>query len=64
MFSWIVFITIPVLAVAFLSGHVTAKYAAETGRSRRAWFLCGAVFFPFFPIPWMVLGLLPKRHQS
>ena len=61
MFSWIIFITIPVLAAAFLSGRFTARYAAETGRSERAWFVWGALFFPFFPLPWMVLGLLPKK---
>ncbi len=61
MFSWIVFITIPVLAAAFLSGRFTAKYAAVKGRSTRAWFLWGALFFPLFPVQWMVLGLLPKK---
>ncbi len=61
MFSWIIFITIPVLAVAFLCGRFTAKYAAERGRSKRTWFLLGTLFFPLFPVPWMVLGLLPKR---
>ena len=61
MFSWIVFVTIPVLAVAFLSGRFTAKYAVERGRSQRAWFLWGALLFPLFPVQWIVLGLLPKR---
>jgi hypothetical protein len=61
MFSWIIFITIAGLAAAFLSGRFTAKYAAERGRSERAWLLLGALFFPFFPVPWMVLGLLPKK---
>jgi hypothetical protein len=61
MFSWIVFITICVLAAAFLSGRFTAAYAAEKGRSKRAWFFWGALLFPFFPVPWMVLGLLPKK---
>ena len=61
MFSWIIFITIAVLATAFLSGRFTAEYAARKGRSKRAWFFCGALLFPFFPIPWMVLGLLPKK---
>ena len=62
MFSWIIFISIPLLAVAFLSGRITARYAAEVGRSQRAWFFCGALLFPLFPIPWMVLGLLPKKQ--
>jgi hypothetical protein len=61
MFSWIVFIAICVLAVAFLSGRFTAAYAAEKGRSKRAWFFWGALLFPFFPVPWMVVGLLPKK---
>jgi len=61
MFSLIVFITIPVLAVACLCGRFTANYAAAKGRSKRAWFLWGALFFPFFPIQWMVLGLLPEK---
>ena len=61
MFSWVIFITVPVLAAAFLSGRFTAQYAAERGRSRRAWFLLGAVCFPLFPIPWMALGLLPRK---
>ena len=61
MFSWIIFITIPVLAVALLAGRFTAKYEAERGRSKRAWFLLGALSFPLFPIPWMALGLLPRK---
>jgi hypothetical protein len=58
---WIIFITIPILAVAFLTGRFTAKYAAERGRSERVWFLWGALLFPLFPVPWMALGLLPKK---
>ena len=62
MFSWIIFITILVLAVAFLCGRFTANYAAERGRSKRAWFLLGSLLFLLFPIPWMVLGVLPKKQ--
>jgi hypothetical protein len=61
MFSWIIFVMIAVLAVAFLSGRFTAEYAAQKGRSKRVWFFWGALFFPLFPIPWMVLGLLPRK---
>lgn len=61
MFLWIIFITISILAVAFLSGRFTAAYAAEKGRSKRAWFVWGAVFFPLFPLPWMILGFLPRK---
>ena len=58
---WIIFITIPILAVAFLTGRFTAKYAAEKGRSERAWFFLGALLFPLFPIPWMTLAILPRK---
>lgn len=34
MFPLIIFITIPVLAVAFLCGRFTAKYATERGALR------------------------------
>ena len=61
MFSWIIFITIFVLAVALLSGRFAAEYAGQKGRSKRVWFFCGALLFPLFPIPWIVLGLLPKK---
>ena len=61
MFSWIISLAIPVLAVAFLAGRFTARYAAEKGRSERGWFLWGALLFPLFPIPWVVLGLLPRK---
>jgi hypothetical protein len=61
MLPWIIFITIPVLLAAFLSGRFTAKYAAQRGRSERAWFLLGALLFPLFPIPWTALALLPRK---
>jgi hypothetical protein len=61
MLPWIIFITIPVLLAAFLSGRFTAKYAAQRGRSERAWFLLVALLFPLFPIPWMALALLPRK---
>jgi hypothetical protein len=59
--SWIIFISMFLLPVAFLTGRYTARYAAQRGRSERAWFLLGALFFPLFPIPWMALALLPRR---
>ena len=62
MFSWVIFIAILVLAVAFLCGRFTANYAAERGRSKRVWFWLGSLFFLLFPIPWMVLGVLPKKQ--
>jgi hypothetical protein len=60
MLPWIVFIAIAVLA-AIPSGRFAAKYAAQRGRSERTWFLLGALLFPLFPVPWMVLGLLPRK---
>jgi len=62
MFSWIVFIAMLGPAIAFLCGRFTANYAAERGRSKRAWFLVGSLLFLLFPIPGMVLGVLPKKQ--
>jgi nitrate reductase NapE component len=64
MFSLIAFIAIPVVAVAFLSGRFTGNYAAAKGRSKRAWFVWGALLFPLFPIPWIVLELLPNNKAA
>lgn len=50
-----------VVALMIWCGRVTANFAEERGRSRRVWFLCGALFFPLFPAQWFVLGLLPKK---
>ncbi len=60
MLRGIVLIAIVVLA-AIPSGRFTAKYAAQRGRSERTWFLLGALLFPLFPVPWMVLALLPRK---
>jgi hypothetical protein len=49
-----------ILAVMVWCGRFTAKYAVEKGRSRRRWFLLGALFFP---IPSIVLALLPPRRR-
>ena len=51
------------LSVMLLAGRFTAEYAVERGRSKRTWFLLGSLFFFFFPIPWMVLGLLPDTRR-
>ena len=51
------------LSVMLLAGRLTAEYAVERGRSKRIWFLLGSLFFFFFPIPWIVLGLLPDRRH-
>jgi hypothetical protein len=58
MLPWIVFVTV---VAAIVSGRFTAKYAAQRGRSERTWFILGALLFPLFPVPWMALGLLPKK---
>ena len=61
MFFLVIFVTIAVLAIAYLSGRFTADYAVTRGRSKRAWFFWGAVLFPLFPMQWVVLGLLPRK---
>jgi len=50
-----------VLALMFLCGRYTAKFAARRGRSEAAWFLLGSLFFP---IPSIVLMLLPPRNKG
>jgi MFS family permease len=47
-----------IVAVMVWCGRFTARYAEQRGRSRRPWFLLGALFFP---IPSIVLALLPPR---
>jgi hypothetical protein len=39
-------------------GRSTANFAAQKGRSKGAWFLLGSLFFP---IPSIVLALLPPH---
>jgi hypothetical protein len=60
MFASIIFVTL-VLASMFLCGRFTAKYAAQKGRSKSAWFVWGALLFP---IPSIVLALLPARSKA
>jgi hypothetical protein len=55
MLASIILVTL-VLAMMFLCGRLTAKYAAQKGRSKSAWFVWGALLFP---IPSIVLALLP-----
>lgn len=62
--SIVIFVLVITVFVMLLSGRFTAEYAAQRGRSRHAWFLVGSLFFPLFPIPWMILGLLPARSQE
>jgi hypothetical protein len=60
---FVLFILAVTLSVMLLAGRFTAEYAVERGRSKRIWFLLGSLFFFFFPIPWIVLGLLPDRRH-
>jgi hypothetical protein len=60
MLASIIFIIVIVVLMGWC-GRLTAQYAAQRGRSRRAWFLWGALLFPLFPVQWMVLGLLPRK---
>ena len=60
MLASIIF-SIVLIAVMVWCGRITARYAVKTGRSRRPWFLLGALFFP---IPSLVLAVLPRRGQG
>jgi hypothetical protein len=62
MLASIVFVTLA-LAFMFLCGRFTAKHAAQKGRSKRAWFVWGALLFPLFPLPSIVLALSPARSR-
>ncbi len=57
---WIVVI-IALLAAMALSGHFAACYATERGRSKPAWFVFGALLFPLFPLPQMIVLLLLRK---
>jgi hypothetical protein len=45
----------------YICGRHTARYAVQRGRSRTAWFVLGSLFFP---IPSIVLALLPARGNG
>ena len=64
MLAWIAFIALFVLPAAFLAGRFTAKYAVAKCRSERVWFVWGALLFPLFPLPWVVLELMPSRSRQ
>jgi len=42
-------------------GRYTAKYAAERGRSKAAWFVLGGLRYP---LPYVVLALLPPHSKE
>jgi hypothetical protein len=60
MLASIIFVTL-VLAVMFWCGRSTATFAARRGRSKGVWILLGSVFFP---IPSIVLALLPAPSKE
>ncbi|MBR0825268.1 hypothetical protein JQ596_06955 [Bradyrhizobium manausense] len=49
------------LSLIYVCGRYTAKFAAERGRSRAAWFVIGGLFYP---LPYLVLALLPPRRKA
>jgi hypothetical protein len=49
------------LTLFYALGRYTAKYAAQRGRSKALWFLLGAVSYP---IPYLVLALLPPIRKD
>jgi MFS family permease len=60
MLASIIFVIL-VLAMMVLCGRITAKFAERKGRSKSAWFVLGSVFFP---IPSIVLALLPSHGNA
>jgi len=57
----LIMFSLVVLGVMIWCGGLTANFAAERGRSKRIWFLWGALLFPLFPAQWFVLVLLPRK---
>jgi hypothetical protein len=49
------------LSLVYVCGRYTAKYAAQRGRSEATWFVLGGLFYP---LPYIVLALLPPRCKE
>jgi hypothetical protein len=49
------------LSLMVVCGRYTAKYAALRQRSKAAWFVWGALFYP---LPYLVLPLLPAGMKD
>ncbi len=64
MLAWIAFIALFILPVAFLAGRYTARHAKAKGRSELAWFFWGALMFPLFPFPCVIVDLMPSRSRQ
>jgi hypothetical protein len=64
MLAWIAFVALFVLPVAYLAGRYTARHAKAKGRSELAWFCWGALLFPLFPFPGIVVDLMPPRSRQ
>ena len=61
--AWII-LAIVVVALIVECGRITARYAAQKGRSWRTWFVLGALFSPLFPLLSIVLALLPSYPRE
>ena len=48
-------------SLIYVCGRYTANYAAQRGRSAAAWFVLGGLFYP---LPYLVLALLPPRRKE
>jgi hypothetical protein len=59
MFAWMI-AAILYLSLLYVFGRATARFAAQRGRSEVPWFVLGCLFFP---IPSIVLALLPRRED-
>jgi hypothetical protein len=49
------------LSFLWLCGRLTARYAAQRGRSQIVWFALGALFYP---LPYIVLALLRPKEPD
>ena len=49
------------LSLLYACGRYTANYAAQRGRSEVLWLVLGGLFYP---VPYLVLALLPPKHKE
>ena len=51
-------------ALCYVCGRFTARHAIRRGRSARTWLVVGILLCPLFPLPDLVLALLPASHAK
>jgi hypothetical protein len=63
MVAWLALIALFIVPVALLAGRYTARHAKAKGRPQLAWFFWGAVLFPLFPFPGIIVDMMPSPSR-